>query len=342
MDKKVLVIGGGVAGLAAALELAEQGVEVYVVEKSGAIGGKGLNYCCKATSSCNRCGACLPVQLKRKVEVQLGIKLIFNSEVKGIEEEAGKFNVNIRFLTGSRGADLGAETVLQVNGVVVALGFDIFNAALKGEFGYGVHKNVITAYDMEKALREKGSVEAAFGPGIKRVGFVQCVGSRDLQAGSNYCSRVCCMYASKLAKLVRYELPQAQVDIFYMDIQTFGKDFGSFLQECREEDRINYVRAIPSKIYRYPYDYLTVQYDGSSGQQAGHYDLIVLAPAITPARGLEQFALKAGLIVDRHGFLAETGRPGVVAAGACTGPMDIPQTVAQAQAAAGRVMQHLK
>ncbi len=342
MDKKVLVIGGGVAGMAAALELAEQGVEVYVVEKTGAIGGKGVNYCCKAAPGCSKCGACLPLQLKRKVEGQLGIKLIFNSEVKGLEEEAGKFNANIRFLTGSRGVDLGAETVLQVNGVVVALGFEIFDAASKGEFGYGVHKNVITAYDLEKALQETGSVEAAFGPGITRVGFIQCVGSRDVQAGSNYCSRVCCMYASKLAKLVRNELPQAKVDIFYLDIQTYGKDFACFLQECREKDRINYVRAIPSKIYRYPYDYLSVQYAGSSGQQVEPYDLMILAPAITPARGLAQFAQHAGLNLDRHGFLTEAGRPGVVAAGTCTGPMDIPQTAAHAQAAAARVMQHLK
>ncbi len=343
MNKKVLVIGGGTAGMTASLELADQGIEVYLVEKTGAVGGKAINYSCKAAGRCSKCGACLPYQLKAKVDGHPGIKPIVNSEVKQVQGEGGKYKATIRFLTGSRGVDLGAETILEVSAVVAALGFDLFDASLKGEFGYGQHNNVITGFELEKALKQTGSVEKAFGPGLKQIGFIQCVGSRDLQAGNNYCSAVCCMYTGKLAKVIRQELPEAELDIFYMDLQTFGKDYSGFLKECVEMDKIRYIRGIPSKVFRYPYNYLTVRYADTLGKgiQESRYDLIVLASAMIPGRGLAQFAQIAGISLDRDGFLPERHKPGIFAAGACTGPKDIPQTISHAQAAAGQVIKFL-
>ena len=161
------------------------------------------------------------------------------------------------------------DMALECQAVIVATGFDPYNLSRRSEFAYGLEKNVVSGLDLEKALKEKGSLTAAFGP-VNKIGFIQCVGSRDLSIGNGYCSRVCCMYAAKLAKLIRSELPEVELDIFYMDFQSFGKGFADFDKELRESDKVKFVRAIPSKIYGFPYDRLTVRYtDSLSGQLRG-------------------------------------------------------------------------
>lgn len=328
MRERVAVIGAGVAGMSTACELASHGIEVYLVEKEQNIGGRALNLSCKATISCQECSSCAPWQLKARVIEHPNIKLIVNCEVLNLAEFDNKYKVDIRFHHGSRGVDLGAGTTLEVDAVVIAGGSQLFDPRLKGEFGYGQHKNVITAFDLERLLKDNGT--GAFGSEVRRIGFVQCVGSRT--AEHDYCSQVCCMYTAKLARLIRYQQPEALIDIFYLDRQNLGED-----------DKINYIRALPAKIYRYPHDYLTVRYYDTFGHSVVErcYDLIVLATAIVPDPGLAKFDGEIGLALDRYGFLIERGKPGVFAAGTCTGPKAIPQSIAHAQAVAGRVLRYL-
>ncbi|MDH7576350.1 MAG: FAD-dependent oxidoreductase [Bacillota bacterium] len=341
--EKVLVIGGGTAGMTSALELAERGVEVFLIEKEKEIGGKAADYCCKATEKCNRCAACLVLQQKDKVSQEPLVHVLTSARVTEVKRNGKGFKAAV-----TRGEDVLA---LEAQAVIVATGFDPYDLKRRSEFAYGLEGNVISGLELEKALKEKGSFAAAFGSGIKKIGFIQCVGSRDLSIGNGYCSRVCCMYAAKLAKIIRNELPEVEIDIFYMDFQSFGKGFSIFNQELRETDKVRFIRAIPSKIYGFPYDRLTVRYtDSMVGKPCeDKYDLIVLSLAITPSESSQQLAQQLGLNLDNYGFMAGcsdeetvvTNQPGVFLAGVCQGPKDIPQTIGHARAAAGMVFQYL-
>jgi heterodisulfide reductase subunit A len=336
--KKALVIGAGAAGMTSALDLAARGVDVFLVEKAADIGGRAAEYCCKATDECNRCAACLVLQQKDKVAQEPLIQVFRNASVKEFSKNKDGFKATV--------ASDGQDVALECQAVIVATGFDPYNLGRRSEFSYGLEKKVLSGLDLERALKEKGSLTAAFGPGINKIGFVQCVGSRDLSIGNGYCSRVCCMYAAKLAKLIRSELPEVELDIFYMDFQSFGKGFADFDKDLRESDKVKFVRSIPSKIYGFPYDYLTVRYtDTLSGKTLeDKYDLIVLSLAITPSASSSELAQKLGLGLDDYGFLAGdsgeesmvTGQPGIFLAGVCQGPKDIPQTIGHAKAAAGK------
>lgn len=320
--------------MSSALELAERGVEVYLVEKEQEIGGKAATYCCKATDECNRCAACLVLQLKDRVSQEPMIQIYTKANIEEIKKNGGSYQASIR--------QEGNTISLDVQAVIVATGFDPYDLSRRSEFAYGLEKNVISGLELERTIKEKGGVVAAFGPNIKKIGFIQCVGSRDLSIGNGYCSKVCCMYAAKLAKIIRHELSDAEITIFYMDFQSFGRCFGEFKRELREIDKIQFIRGIPSKIYGFPYDRLTVRYtDSLVGKQVeDKYDLIVLSLAITPSEGSRMLAEKLGIELDSYGFM-EGGAEGVFVAGVCEGPKDIPQTIGHAKATAGQALKYL-
>jgi len=338
---KVLVIGGGTAGMTSALEMAERGIEVVLVEKDSDIGGRAATYCCKATDECNRCAACLVLQQRDQVIQEPKIRVYTNASVTEIGKNGKGFKAKV--VSGKKTHSIEAQAV------IIATGFDPYDLSKRNEFAYGQEKNVITGQELEEAIKEKGSINAAYGDDIKKIGFIQCVGSRDLSIGNGYCSRVCCMYAAKLAKIIRKDLPDAEIDIFYMDFQSFGKGFSVFKETLQETDKVKLIRAIPSKIYGFPYDRLTVRYtDSFEGKQGeDKYDLIVLSLAITPTKGSQDIADQLGIDLDPYGFMAggessvKTGQNGVFLAGVCQGPKDIPQTVGHAKAAAGEAYQYL-
>ena len=340
-NKKVLIIGGGTAGMTSALEMAGRGVEVILVEKESDIGGRAATYCCKATDECNRCAACLVLQQRDSVMQEPNIRTYTNARVTEIGKNGNGFKATV--MCGDDAVSLDAEAV------ILATGFDPYDLSKRNEFAYGQEQNIITGLELEKAIKEKGSLAAAYGTDIKKIGFIQCVGSRDISIGNGYCSRVCCMYAAKLAKIIRNEMPDVEIDIFYMDFQSFGKGFSAFKETMQESDKIKLVRGIPSKIYGFPYDRLTVRYaDSNVGKQCeDKYDLIVLSLAITPTKGSQEIAKQLGIDLDSYGFMAgegdsvKTGQTGVFLAGVCQGPKDIPQAVGHAKAAAGEVYRYL-
>ncbi len=339
--KKVLVIGGGAAGMTSALEMAERGIEVILVEKETEIGGRAATYCCKATDECNRCAACLVLQQRDQVMQNPNIRIYTNAQVKEIGKKGSGFSVKIVYDD--------KPVSLESQAVILATGFDPYDLSKRNEFAYGQEKNVVSGQELEQAIKEKGSIAAAYGDDIKKIGFIQCVGSRDLSIGNGYCSRVCCMYAARLAKVIRKDMPDAEIDIFYMDFQSFGKGFGEYKENIQKTDHVKLIRAIPSKIYGFPYDRLTVRYtDSFSGTQCeDKYDLIVLSLAITPTEGSRQLAEQLGVNTDSYGFMAgeecsvKTSQRGVFLAGVCQGPKDIPQTIGHAKAAAGEAYLYL-
>jgi heterodisulfide reductase subunit A len=238
------------------------------------------------------------------------------------------------------------DLILETGAVVVATGFDPFDAAQKPEFGYGRYPNVISGLEFERLASASGPTQGKItiaGTVPKEIVFVHCVGSRDKQQGGEYCSRICCMYTAKQAHLAHDKVPGSHVAVFYMDVRAFGKGFEEFYDRVRAEG-ITYRRGSPSEIYRRG-DKLVVRAEDTL---LGHTveveaDLVVLATGVQPRADAAEVASMLGLERGEDGFFQElhpelrpvdTKRKGVFLAGTAQGPKDIPDTVAQAKAAA--------
>jgi len=181
----------------------------------------------------------------------------------------------------------------------------------------------------------------------RKVVFIHCVGSRDQASGNGYCSRVCCMVAAKQASLVRQRLPQAEVTVFYMDVRAFGKGFEEFYDGVRQSG-VLYRRGNPSEIIRRGENVVVRAEDTLLGQPLEvEADLVVLAVGMTPNTGTEAIASMLKLSRSSDGFFmeahpklrpVETSMAGIFLAGTCQGPKDIPESIAQARAAAAAAM----
>ena len=235
---------------------------------------------------------------------------------------------------------------VEVGAVVVATGFDSFDATRKPEFGYGRYPNVISALEFERLASASGPTAGKIkvnGKEPKEIVFVHCVGSRDKLAGAEYCSRICCMYTAKQAHLAHDRIDGAKITVFYMDVRAFGKGFEEFYDRVRAEGVI-YRRGNPSEVYKRGDKLIVRAEDTLLGRTVEvPADLVVLATGVQPRADAGQVAGMLGLEFSEDGFFAEahpelrpvdTQRPGVYLAGTCQAPKDIPDTVAQAKAAA--------
>ncbi|MCJ7545493.1 MAG: FAD-dependent oxidoreductase [Deltaproteobacteria bacterium] len=241
------------------------------------------------------------------------------------------------------------ERELEVGAIIVAVGYDIFDASLKPEYGYGKYKGVITSLEMERLFSPSGPTEGEIvidGKVPKRVAFIQCVGSRDQTVGNPYCSRVCCMYTAKHAYGIMDRVPGAKVTVFFMDVRAFGKGYEGFHERVQRTGVI-YRRGIPSEIFRRNGNLVVKGEDTLLGQPyEEEADVVVLACGLRPSKGLKEIATTLGLEVDANGFMKEldpndpviTSKPGVYLAGCCEAPKDIPDSVAEANGAAARAL----
>jgi heterodisulfide reductase subunit A len=243
---------------------------------------------------------------------------------------------------------------VDVAAIIVATGFDLIDPRTKPEFGYGVYPNVITGLEFERLSSASGPTAGKIvlnGKEPQDVVFIHCVGSRDPHTGVPYCSRICCMYTAKHAHLVRDKLPNARITVFYIDMRAFGKGYEEFYDRVKEE-RVFYRRGEPSEVYRRG-DRLVVRAEDSLLGRTVEVetDLVVLATAVVPRADTPAVAQLLGLACSPDGFFqeahpkyrpVESTRPGVFLAGCCQGPKDIPDTVAQAKAAAASALVVLK
>jgi heterodisulfide reductase subunit A-like polyferredoxin len=243
------------------------------------------------------------------------------------------------------------ETVdrLKVGAVVLAPGFDLFDAKLKQEFGYGRFPNVVSSLEFERILSASGPftgqiLRPSDHEHPKKIAFIQCVGSRDEER--NYCSSVCCMYATKEAVIAKEHEHELDLHIFFIDMRAFGKGFDEYYERAKKEG-IKYTRCRPSSVKEVPgTSDLVVRYqDEAGGFHDETFNLVVLSCGLRPPAAVDDLARKLGLGLNAHGFCAtdefhpvETSRPGVFVCGPFTEPKDIPETVMQASGAAGKAL----
>jgi len=235
---------------------------------------------------------------------------------------------------------------IEVGTIVVATGFNLFDPLKKPEYGYKESKNVITGLEFERLVSASGPTGGHIeinGKEPKSVVFIQCVGSRDKQT-NEYCSRVCCMYTAKQAHLVKEKLPDANLTIYYTDMRAFGKGYEEFYNRILEEGVTYRRRELddPIEVVKQGTG-LVVKAKGFRDVQA---DLVVLATGIVPREDAKELARLLNISRSADGFFMEahpklrpvdTFTDGVFLAGCCQSPKDVPDTVAQASAAASRV-----
>ena len=404
---KVLVIGGGVAGLTTASELADLDIDVEIVEKSDFPGGHAIQYTCKATDQCVKCGACMVEEKLDRVVQNPKIKLMAGARVQEVSKSKD-FSVTLlkkpvfidpekcsncglcfekcpengavtrgfsknhtpfyaissekclylkdQSCTVCREAcpegaiDLDAGEMTEpthANAVILATGFTPFNPVSK-PYGYGKFENVITNLEMESMLRTDGrALKPSNGAEAGSIAFIQCVGSRDAKLNHLWCSKVCCGSALRMAGLVKSRQPEIQVTFFYMDVQTFGRDFDEFYAKIQKDVRL--IRAIPGDIYPAVNDQLRVTFlDNTSSETfQEEFDLVVLSVGMTPCQGIKETTETLKLPLAETGFVEQadegglTSEKGIFTAGSATGPMSIPESIASAGKTAFEVAKYL-
>lgn len=239
-----------------------------------------------------------------------------------------------------------AGTIL-ADALFVATGFAPYNPSGK-PYGYGPFQNVITSLDAERLLREHTVMKRpSDGRPAERIAFIQCVGSRDARLGHPWCSKICCGSSLRMARLIQSRQKDAQITFFYIDVQTFGKDFQPFYLNAREN--IAMIRAIPGDILRTDTDELEVIYfdPETHASRESVFDIVVLSVGLLPCGDNEPMGKILDLTLDESGFLPPHGSnrhpapAGIYTAGAATGPMTIAESVSSAEKAVFDMIRYL-
>ncbi|MCF0234193.1 MAG: CoB--CoM heterodisulfide reductase iron-sulfur subunit A family protein [Thermoguttaceae bacterium] len=262
--------------------------------------------------------------------------------------------------------DVDELVEVEVGAIIVATGFQLYsigkeqeNPNLKGygEYGYGKYKDVVNSLQFERLISASGPTggeprRPSDGKIPQKIVFIQCVGSRDNAKGISYCSKICCMYTAKHTMLYRHKVHDGEAHVFYIDIRSGGKKYDEFVRRAIEQDGALYHRGRVSKIEEIVVNGEKKLRCYGADALAGKplvvdADMVVLACAISPTTGATNLAQKLSVGYDEYGFLSEshpklrpveTNAAGVFLCGACQGPKDIPESVAQATAAAGKAL----
>ncbi|HXY42444.1 MAG TPA: CoB--CoM heterodisulfide reductase iron-sulfur subunit A family protein [Vicinamibacteria bacterium] len=443
VNPATLVVGAGIAGIQAALELADAGKQVYLVERSPTIGGHMAMF--DKTFPTLDCAACILTPKMVAVGDHEQIELFTNAELAEVGGGPGAYDVQVRqrarrvdpgacvacnactdicpisvwsefdsrlthrkaiyipfpqavpatymvdpeactWVT-SGGTKCGAclkkcpkdsihldeqdRTIhLDVGSIVLATGYELFDARRIERYGYGRLPNVLTSLEFERMTNASGPtggrivlkskklnkrtkqeewVVAPSGEAPRSVAIIHCVGSRDAHYNP-YCSRVCCMYSLKFAHLVREKLPQAACHEFYIDMRAFGKGYEEFMERIKAEGT-RVVRGRSAEVCEVNGRMVVRGEDVLQDRLVEvPADLVILAVGVVAAPGTRELAEKLGVPCDADGWLSElnynadptdTERGGVYVAGMCQAPKDIPDTVAQASAVAAGILRDI-
>jgi heterodisulfide reductase subunit A len=424
-EGSVLVVGGGIGGIQTALDLADSGFYVYLVEELPAIGGRMAQL--DKTFPTNDCAMCMLSPKLVEVGRHPNVQIITVASVEALEGQPGDFKVRVRqrpryidstrciacgrcvaacvykeakfpdefnlglskrkpvYIPFPQAVPLAAvidpqiciffksgrcpQTCLQacerqaldfnqketflhldVGAVVLAPGFEPYDARLSGEYGFGRYANVLSGPQFERILSASGPtfgkvLRPSDSKAPKKIAFIQCVGSRDLRHQS-YCSAVCCMYATKEAIVAKEHDPHIEPTIFYIDLRAYGKGFENLVMRAKEEHGVRYTRSMVSQITEIPETKnLLIRYRDETGSlREEEFDLVVLSVGLRPHAKGQELARRLGIELNEHGFAkteifspVTSTRAGVFVTGAFTGPKDIPETVIGASSAAAAV-----
>ena len=334
--KTIAIIGAGIAGIETASKLSKFGHKIYLIEKQSEIGGHVAQW-----------DRLFPTQTEAKIVVDDLIKELNNRaevltdvSIQHCEKKNRQFEI---VLTDNK--------KLLVDAVVVTTGFDTFPAQRKEEYGYGIYDNVITSVDLEQMFKQH-KVVCKNGNPPKRVAFVHCVGSRDEKVNNRHCSKVCCVTAVKQACEMRELYPECEVFNLYMDLRMFDRRFEDMYHEAQSKYNVNFIRGRLSEAgENVDHQVVLKAEDTLAGKPLKlTVDLLVLMTGMEACHLQEFLNSKLGLRSDTDGFLFTkdlftqnnlASTEGIFFAGTCTGPKTIPETLADARAAASLVNSYI-
>ena len=244
---RVFIIGAGVAGCTAAYTLAENGVDVILIEKSDAIGGKARSYGCKAIDKCQNCGVCLTGGLWKRVLDNPRIKCKANFEIVDIKGCPGNFEVFAGSLIDP--GDKISEN--NIDAIIVCTGFEVDTKHYSSHLHINISGSagIITGDRLETMMQSRTDTvlfdTALLDTAPEGVAFIQCVSSRDINESGIYCSRVCCSYTTRIAKVIRSYYPECEIVFFYMELQNVAP--GDYYSGLCELD-IEFIKCRPVKV----------------------------------------------------------------------------------------------
>jgi heterodisulfide reductase subunit A len=338
MNREVVVIGGGTAGMEAAGQLANAGCIVTLVEKEQEAGGHLSNWYHLFPDRRN--GGEVISYLQNKISNER-ITLLKGTRIDNVEKDKSRF-----FIKTNNGSVIGADAV------VVATGFDLFRSERKEEYGYGIYNNVISSADLEVKFRT-GDLRLVNGETPAKIGFVHCVGSRDEKSGNVYCSKLCCVTAVKQAIEIKERLADARVFCFYMDIRMGGAMYEELYMEAQEKYGVSFIRGKVSEVSETINNHLVIKVEDTlAGRPLKmELDMLVLMAGMESSEGSKKLGLSLGLKTgenrffqgrDNHFGSNVSNVDGVFYAGTCTAPMNITETISHARAAVSDVIDYLK
>jgi heterodisulfide reductase subunit A2 len=338
MGKHIVVIGAGPAGLETTARLAQMGFNVTIVEKEEVTGGHLKKW-----------HALFPALLSGKDALESIMKgLDGNIRIQTATTVTGIETVNDYFtISGHTGWQEKADAI------VLTTGFHLFDAHRKEEYGYGIYENVITSADLEEMFASGKALVNRHGNKPERIGFVHCVGSRDEKVNNLHCSKVCCITAVKQAIEIKQVLTDAEVFCFYMDLRMFGRHYEELYKEAQEKYNIQFIRGRLSESAEDREGNVVVKVEDTLlGKPLRiKVGLLVLMAGMEPAVETRSLTGMLGLKnvpdrfiqpVDEVLYPNNTEIPGVFAAGTCTGPKSVSDTLADARSAALAVAAYLK
>ncbi len=346
-----LVIGGGVAGMQASLDIANAGFQVYLVEKTDKLGGRA--YELSMTFPTHNCGICCIQSCKNcvltpkieDVNQHDKIEIFLSSEVEEITGGLGNRRVKIKTPEGVKETDVGT--------MVIATGSKIFDPSELPEYGYE-NKDVITTIELEKliiAQRDKGGElrRPSDGKIPKTVNFIQCVGSRDVNKANAYCSLVCCTYALGQAMEIKKRYPDTDVYIHYMDLRGPYRGFEEFYEETKKAG-VNFVRGRVSEVFERDGKIILRCEDVDVGAPLEiESDLVVLSVGQEARAETTKLAEALHLPLDIDGFikylnpmLTPEERGGIFIAGCAQGPKGIRYSIEDARLSAANAIKLLE
>jgi heterodisulfide reductase subunit A len=338
-SEKVLIVGGGPAGLEAARLLADIGTKVVLVEKRDFLGGTPIAERYAALTHGFGDAETMMNEMSEAVTDNPLVELRMNSVVTAAEGSAGNFKVTVAK------AGNGASEQVEAGAVIIATGFQHFDPGRETQvYSYYEHADVITLADAESMLKDGHFNKPSNGETPERVCFIQCVGSRDRQIGNEFCSKVCCGISSKQAIEVRQVSPSTKVFIFYIDMRMYGYWENEIYWPAQEEYRVQYIKGIITEIVKKGDRLLVRGEDTTMGRPMEvPMDIVVLAVGMEASQGTRQMAQTFGLTQNKYKFVdvphdkldpVATSVPGVFVAGAAAGPKDLDDSIGMAGTAA--------
>jgi len=333
----VLIIGGGIAGIEASIQLASPKRKVYLVEKTSSLGGLITNF--EKNFQGMKLASNIIKEKIQEINTNENIKVFTDSEVEEAIGFFGNFEVKIKKTTEEN------ETAeFNVGAIVLATGSTLFNPNKVPQYGYGKFENVLTSLEFEK-MNLSGKISLKNGTTPRSVAIINCVGRDE----KGYCSEICCMYSLKFAWYLKEKIPGIEVTNFYSDLCIPNKTDQKFYEQTKDNN-VEFIRSSDFEIKK-DGDQLKINYiDEKLGKDSRLVDMVILAPALEPTIDASKVAEITGVSQDDKGFFAEehekinpvsTSIEGIYIVGCAKGPKNISDTLVQSEAAAGKILSSL-